>query len=117
MFFFAHLGITVGAGAAAVLITDSLNKQVYFSGRADPQKVLPENPAGRRRRDLMGGLFDLRFWALGSLLPDIIDKPVGRYILAGTFQYNGRIFSHTLLLVVLLLAAAFFCPALGDAAV
>jgi inner membrane protein len=110
MFFFAHLGITVGAGTAAGFLTDRLKRPESISGRPDPQKVSPENPSARRRRDLPGGLFDLRFWALGSLLPDIIDKPVGRYLLAGTFQYNGRIFSHTLLLAVLLLAAALILP-------
>jgi inner membrane protein len=110
VFFFAHLGITVGAGAAAGFLTDRLKRPESISGRPGFQKVSPENPAGRRRRDLLGGLFDLRFWALGSLLPDIIDKPVGHYLLAGIFQYNGRIFSHTLLLVVLLLVTALFLP-------
>ncbi len=34
------------------------------------------------------------------MLPDIIDKPVGIYLLGNTFG-NGRIFAHTLLLVVI----------------
>ena len=38
---------------------------------------------------------------VGSLLPDIIDKPLGRIILADTIG-SGRIFAHTLLFVTLL---------------
>jgi len=34
------------------------------------------------------------------MLPDIIDKPIGLYIFRETFS-NGRIFSHTLLFLVL----------------
>ena len=38
---------------------------------------------------------------LGSLLPDIIDKPLGMIILP---LHNGRVFAHTLLFVLILLA-------------
>jgi len=43
---------------------------------------------------------DIRFLVIGSMLPDIIDKPIGLYIFRETFS-NGRIFSHTLLFLVL----------------
>lgn len=36
------------------------------------------------------------YLAIGSLLPDLIDKPIGEIIFASTFA-NGRIFAHTLL--------------------
>ncbi len=45
---------------------------------------------------------DLAFVALGSMLPDIIDKPLGT-ILFGT-PGMGRIFAHTLLFLLLLLS-------------
>jgi len=51
---------------------------------------------------------DIRFLLIGSLLPDIIDKPVGLIILRDTIN-NGRIFAHTLLFLVLLtLTASYF---------
>ena len=40
---------------------------------------------------------------IGSLLPDIIDKPVGMFLWSNIFGY-GRIFSHTLLFSLLLFA-------------
>ncbi len=44
---------------------------------------------------------DYRLVIVGSLLPDIIDKPLGEYILKDIF-YNGRIVSHTLLFIAIL---------------
>ena len=45
--------------------------------------------------------------AVGSVLPDLIDKPLGNIILAGTLDY-GRIYCHTLLFVSVLLIAGIF---------
>jgi membrane-bound metal-dependent hydrolase YbcI (DUF457 family) len=42
-------------------------------------------------------IIDPRYLAIGALLPDLIDKPLGRVIFASTFE-NGRIIGHTLLL-------------------
>jgi len=50
---------------------------------------------------------DLAFVLLGSMLPDIIDKPLGA-ILFGT-PAMGRIFAHTLLFLLLLAAVAIYC--------
>jgi len=44
---------------------------------------------------------------VGSLLPDIIDKPLGRVILAETIG-SGRIFAHTLFFVILLGLAGYY---------
>ncbi|CAJ36717.1 metal-dependent hydrolase [Methanocella arvoryzae] len=44
---------------------------------------------------------DYRLVIVGSLLPDIIDKPLGEYIFHSVFN-NGRIFSHTLLFIAVL---------------
>ena len=46
---------------------------------------------------------DWRLVILGSLLPDIIDKPLGTIILSDTFS-NGRILAHTLLFSLILLS-------------
>ena len=47
---------------------------------------------------------DLAFLAVGSMLPDIIDKPLG-FMLFGTMNH-GRIFAHTLLFLLVLAALA-----------
>lgn len=44
------------------------------------------------------------FSALGAVLPDLIDKPVGHILLADSLD-SGRIFAHGLLFLVLLLVA------------
>lgn len=43
----------------------------------------------------------------GALLPDLIDKPLGRIILAETIG-SGRIFAHTLLFGLLLILAGYY---------
>jgi inner membrane protein len=50
---------------------------------------------------------DIRILLIGSLFPDIIDKPVGQYFFRDTFS-NGRIFSHSLLFLLVLASAGFF---------
>jgi membrane-bound metal-dependent hydrolase YbcI (DUF457 family) len=49
---------------------------------------------------------NLVFVAIGSMLPDIIDKPLGE-VVYGT-PNMGRIFAHTLLFLLLLCMAAFY---------
>ena len=49
---------------------------------------------------------DLIFVAIGSMLPDIIDKPLGD-VIYGT-PNMGRIFAHTLLFLLLLCIAALY---------
>jgi len=48
---------------------------------------------------------DLRWVLAGSLLPDLIDKPIGAILWNGTF-HNHRLFAHALVGPVLLLALA-----------
>ena len=50
---------------------------------------------------------DMRFVLVGALLPDLIDKPIGHIIFASSIGY-GRIFGHTLLFVLILLAIGLF---------
>lgn len=51
---------------------------------------------GRRR-------IDYRVVLLGAVLPDLIDKPMGRIFFEDTFE-TSRIFGHTLLFVLVLMA-------------
>jgi len=86
VFLFGHVGLTWGG----VLAAEAASRRLPALGR----------PA----RALAGGL-DYRVVILGSMLPDVIDKPLGVYILGGGLS-NGRIFAHTLLFVGLLLLAS-----------
>ncbi len=72
MFIFGHIGITLGIFYSLCRL---FSKKKFSS-------IVP-------------------YIVLGSLLPDIIDKPLGRIILAEIVG-SGRIFAHTLLFVILL---------------
>lgn len=72
MLFFGHLGITLGVFLLCSIFTPRLRT-----------------------------LIDLRYLAIGALLPDLIDKPLGRVIFASVLA-NGRIIGHTLLFSLIL---------------
>ena len=55
----------------------------------------------------LGSYIDIRLLIIGSLLPDIIDKPVGQVFFKETFS-QGRIFSHTLLFLILVTLGGLF---------
>jgi inner membrane protein len=85
MFLFAHTGIALGAATAvATAVAAAANRREKKSWLASLSKYA-----------------DIRFLIIGSMLPDIIDKPVGQYFFRETFE-NGRIFSHTLLFLLLI---------------
>ena len=50
---------------------------------------------------------DYRLVLVGSMLPDVIDKPLGMYLLRDTFS-SGRIFGHTLLFFLILLGIGLY---------
>lgn len=50
---------------------------------------------------------DYRVVAVASLLPDIVDKPVGRLILRDRFD-SGQLYGHTLLINLALFCVLFF---------
>lgn len=50
---------------------------------------------------------DYRIVAAASLLPDVVDKSIGRLLFRSTFE-SGRIFGHTLLLNLALFCVLFF---------
>jgi inner membrane protein len=50
---------------------------------------------------------DVRILLIGALLPDIIDKPLGHIIFAEALA-NGRIYAHTLLFPLLLIAGGYW---------
>ncbi len=85
MFVFGHVGLTWGGALLLVKASRRL-------------------PASGPRRPTSDGL-DYRFLILGSMLPDLIDKPLGVFLLRKQLS-NGRIFAHSLLFGVLVTLAA-----------
>ena len=53
---------------------------------------------------------DLRFLAFGAILPDLVDKPLG-----WAFYDTGRVFAHSLLFAVAVLAVVMFVTSRGTA--
>ena len=105
MLLFSHIGLTIGA---AIVI-----KRVYSLNRNRAQQKASAITAHASTSAIpnvnasLQGLFDLRWWITGSILPDIIDKPLGFFLFN-----NGRIYSHTLLFAVLIFTAG-LCLALS----
>src|SRR3972149_1277445 len=106
MLLFGHIGLTLGA--------------VWGTQHALQAK---ESRAGEASGDTAGDdrlgmsimhkvlLFvrrlDYRIIMAGSMLPDIIDKPVGAFFFRETFS-SGHIFGHTLLFFILPALAGFY---------
>lgn len=107
MLLFAHTGITFGV---AVLLANLIPNSRFSRNegcRAIPQRehhpgVTADSNHYHDKPSWFRSLTryaDPRVILVGSLLPDIIDKPLG--FLSATFS-NGRTVSHTLLFLVLL---------------
>jgi len=75
MLLFAHTGITLGVATIVAAVVNRREKKSWLVS--------------------LSKYADIRFLVIGSMLPDIIDKPIGH-----TFFSNGRIFSHTLLFLM-----------------
>ena len=109
MLLLGHVGITLGA---AVLLSTIIGEQdspctrrneVHKSSSSSSDTVQVASDSQDHKKSWLSGLFthlDIRPLIIGSLLPDIIDKPIGLYFLRKTFS-SGRIFGHTLLFSIL----------------
>jgi inner membrane protein len=100
MFVFGHIGFTL---AGFLLLNNSVNKNRNITpveAVEDPEIIskTPHDddppPKFWRFIERTRGL-DLRFIVIGSLLPDIIDKPIGRYFFNNVFG-DGHLYAHTL---------------------
>lgn len=111
MLLFGHVGLTLAAG---ILAKNVPNKGLVFATRRTETVASHRFSHLHQREDrapnhrvsilsLLGDCRDYRLLLIGSLLPDLIDKPIGGVFFFSTFQ-NSRIFAHTLCLN--LLAAA-----------
>ncbi len=101
MLFFGHVGLTLGVALVARKIALPERNSVRRQG-GEPAVKEPDVKADEVPSSLSRGLFDLRWWAVGSILPDIIDKPL--YLLNSTIA-SSRVFSHTLVFALLLFGA------------
>jgi inner membrane protein len=104
MLLFAHVGITLGAAALISAAVDRLKKSspVPAAGPGGPGAA-NSVPGKRSFTEIIGlkslsEFMDIRLLLLGSLLPDIIDKPLAAF----TFG-NGRSLTHTLIITVVIL--------------
>ena len=102
MLLFGHAGITLGTSLllAGVFENSLLLKikgnEVTVTGQNNPQDA----PIGKTPwLNQLGSWIDIRFLLIGSLLPDIIDKPLGHVFFRQIFS-NGRIFCHTFLFLI-----------------
>jgi inner membrane protein len=92
MLVLGHAGITLGA---ATLVAGAVKSRQSTQSRKESWFTY------------LGRYIDIRLLLVGSLLPDIIDKPVGQLFFRETFN-NGRIFSHTLLFFIIITALGFY---------
>jgi len=83
MLLFGHLGITLAAAQTFEKVMLSQGKKKFTE------------------------LIDYRLVLLGSMLPDIIDKPLGGLVFKATLG-NGRIYAHTLIFLLLLVGTGIF---------
>ncbi|NLE89557.1 MAG: metal-dependent hydrolase [Dehalococcoidales bacterium] len=70
----------------------------------DGEKSASASASSRVNKPFHVSGIDYRMLLIGSMLPDIIDKPLGIYLLADEIG-NGRIYAHTLLFLLILIAA------------
>jgi membrane-bound metal-dependent hydrolase YbcI (DUF457 family) len=104
MLVLGHAGIALGA---ATLLSQ-------FMPEPDPVASSPDRHERHRSAAALTAWFgrlgrraDIRLVLLGSLLPDIIDKPLGQVILRESIS-NGRIFAHSLLFFLLVTVAGLY---------
>lgn len=116
MLILAHAGITLGA--AVLLAGAPFGKHLPENAGKEAakssvwrSKVVPDPYTMARCKipwlDSLSKHLDIRLLLIGSLLPDIIDKPVGLLLFRDTFS-NGRIFCHTLLFLSLITLAGVY---------
>lgn len=115
MLIFGHVGITIGAA----LTLSSLQNFLPSANTTQNEEEKPLSSLSTEVRThncfpINNSSFmslvkriDIRLLLVGSLLPDIIDKPIGQLLFKESLS-NGRIFSHTLLFLILITFWGFF---------
>jgi len=96
---FAHAGITLGTAVLLNGLIGGRSENETSQRGESSAETAAESHSAEAWVASVGRRIDLRVLLVGSLLPDIIDKPVGRLVF-GTF--GCRLFCHTLLFLVVI---------------
>ena len=110
MLLFAHTGIPLGVAwlsHKAILQVRRRNAAKLKASRDNVAGTADSLSVDCSGTDSPASRLDYRLILLGSMLPDLIDKPLGIWVLRDTLS-NGRVFAHTLLFAVLLLAVGVY---------
>ena len=116
MLVLGHTGITLciavllsGALSRNHSISDGMNQETQHNNQSIEVSSSQQRIDNGRLSWIvnLANKIDIRILLIGSLLPDIIDKPVGMLFFREALS-NGRIFSHTLLFLVLITIAGFY---------
>lgn len=104
---FGHVGLTLAAAYAADRAVRSRLVRSPSAQRSGAQapggdaSMAPEKTAGPTPLHL-----DFRLVILGSLLPDLIDKPLGLWLAPELVNHGLRSFGHTVIVALAFLAVA-----------
>ncbi|MFC1998694.1 metal-dependent hydrolase [Chloroflexota bacterium] len=98
---FGHVGITLTAG---LVLKKAFS---HKSAHVEPNETDVGTSLNRTStlRKVVGKM-DLRILIAGSMLPDLIDKPLGQVIFKESIG-NGRIYAHTLLFLIVISAIGY----------
>ena len=106
MLIFGHAGITLGT---TIFLNGTLAKNYPFHTREN--KIVKHTQLSSDNRiswlTSLGNRIDIRLLLVGSLLPDIIDKPLGWFFFRESLS-NFRIFCHTLLFLIIITLAGLY---------
>ena len=100
MFIFGHLGITLGAAALVSGALTNWRKQLNGQTYSLPERQSYLEKTGFKS---LFDFLDIRLMMIGSLIPDLIDKPLAFFGFGG-----GRSIVHTLLVCLILSVAALY---------
>jgi len=120
MLLLAHTGITLGVTKLLNTAISRNHASTTISQnvrQALPSQSIPAQSSTEARKtpwlSALGNRIDVRLLLIGSMLPDIVDKPIGLYLFRDTFS-TGRLFCHTLLFLILItLAGAYLYKVRG----
>lgn len=111
MLVFGHAGITLGAVTLLNgLVTGVISKPKNAYARIELEDNAPEESTTGGLTSWftrLGRRWDIRILLVGSLLPDIIDKPLGQVVFRKSIS-TGRIFFHTLLFTIVMVLGGLF---------
>jgi len=110
-----HVVFACGVAWAGVTLLDRARVAQPALDAIHPDVASAGQPGDAPRRRL-AGVVDYGFVGVGSLLPDLIDKPLGLIFFRDLFDANSHLYGHTLLLsLLLLLTGSFLFARRGDA--